>query len=106
MAIVTMKNNFKATYSAGTAQDAVLIPAPENYAAPRYVVQLEIPASGEGKVQGTSSSVDDIVAGTAVWFDWDSGSITSSAQAPLRYPPTALRAYRTSGTIVLQISAR
>ena len=67
-------------------------------------ITLQITA-GEGKVQVTTSSIAEVIAGTAVWVDWDAGSVTETTQ-DFMLPSTALRLVNTSGTTKIILRAQ
>jgi len=67
-------------------------------------VTLEI-SSGSGKVQATTSSVDDCIANTAVAVDWDLGTVSGTVQDSC-IQVTAIRAVNESGTIKLHAVAQ
>ena len=66
-------------------------------------VTLEITA-GNGKVQATTSSLADVLAGAEVWVDWSKGAITATAQDYVM-PCTALRLVNISGTTKITLVA-
>jgi len=54
-------------------------------------------SAGTAKVQATTSIYADVVAGNALWVDWDNGSVTETTQS-VCFPVTALRVVASSGT--------
>lgn len=69
------------------------------------LISLKVTA-GEGKVQFTMSSIAEVNAETAVWEDWDAGSVTAALTSDILYPITAIRSVNTSGTTIMFGSAR
>lgn len=59
---------------------------------------------GIGKVQHTVSTQEDLIAGQAVWIDWDIGEIGENSQDSST-PVTALRQVNVTGTTTLTVKA-
>lgn len=56
-----------------------------------------------GKIQFTTSTDALVAAGTAVWQDWPSGTVTVNTSDALIGPVTALRGISVSGVIDIDI---
>ncbi len=94
---------YQKTVSALAAGDSILIPQDVQ----NVNVQMVPAASGEGKVQYTNDKVEQVVAGTANWIDWDAG-IRAANTVDVFYPPTAIRINKTNapGTLTLSLRAQ
>lgn len=64
---------------------------------------LIMPGSGSGKFQFSTSPDAEVVAGTAIWHDWDLGVVTDTAWDALISAVTGLRGVSVSGEIVIEI---
>ncbi len=85
-------------YSTGTECEAIMLPIIDTVG-----VQLSFDSAGTAKVQATISPYNDVDAGTAKWIDWDLGDVTDTSQGNC-HKATAIRVYRTSGTIRLEVT--
>lgn len=63
------------------------------------------PSGGSGKVQATTSSIERIKEGLAIWVDWDAGTVTASTQDYCS-PVTAIRQVNVSGDTLLEVRAQ
>ena len=63
---------------------------------------LIVGSGNSGKVQYTISSKAKIVANTATWFDWEVGTVTSSANTSFENI-TGVRGVSISGAISIQV---
>lgn len=70
-------------------------------------VQLVFATGATGKVQYTNDPVGYVVAGTANWFDWDTGN-TATNTCDVFYPPSAIRLSKTNdvGTLTFTVRAQ
>ncbi|MEJ2248030.1 MAG: hypothetical protein P8Y70_00035 [Candidatus Lokiarchaeota archaeon] len=66
------------------------------------IAGLSVSGGGQGKVQFTFSTRANVIAGTAVWFDWDSGSVNANTYEKLPHV-SAIRLVNTAGTTVLEV---
>jgi hypothetical protein len=66
------------------------------------LVMLSVSGGGTGKVQYTLSNRAQVIAGTAVWKDWDAGSVATNTDDAL-YHVSAVRLVNTAGTTVLEV---
>ena len=85
-----------------SAIDGSSVIVPENIK--NLSVTLQISA-GSGKVQTTTSKLEDVLNNNAVWVDWDNGVVTSTTQDSC-VPITAIRQVNVSGTTKLLVRAQ
>lgn len=78
-------------YTSGGAQEEIYLPD-TNYVG----VSLVLVSAGTGRVELTTSTPDQVDAGTADWITSAIGDVTASTFAVL-YGATAIRVFRTSG---------
>jgi hypothetical protein len=83
---------YTAAYSAAGAAETIYVPD-----ASWVGVTLSQDAAGNGTIQFSTSSPDDIEAGNGVWVDWAAGSVAAST-FQVFLGVTAVRVFRTSGT--------
>ena len=81
----------------------ILIPI-RNNGSREAAVTLSGTASWSGKVQGTNSTREDVIAGNAVAVDWPNGEISSVTNRVL-FNFTAVRQVNVSGTTKLEVNA-
>lgn len=87
-------------YSAGDAQSPVFLDElPGAYRG----VQLEPLPAGTGYVQATLSSREDVQDGHAAWLTWPAGAVSSVTQDTIDPSVTAIRVYRSSGNLRLNV---
>lgn len=91
---------YKEIMTAGVNSDTIRIP-PLNEGA-MVSVSLVI-ATGEGKIQFTTSPDADVIADSAEWQDWPLGLCTDTCSDALIGPATGLRLVRVSGTVGIEI---
>lgn len=60
-------------------------------------------SGSSGKVQYTTSTYEDIDAGTAVWQDWSRGVIAATASDIPEGPITGLRGVSGAGAVTLEV---
>ena len=65
------------------------------------LVMLSVSGGGTGKVQYTLSNRAQVIAGSAVWKDWDAGIVSSNTDDAL-YHVSAIRLVNTAGTTILE----
>jgi hypothetical protein len=94
---------YQKTVSALAADDSILIPQDVQ----NLNVQVVVASGGQGKVQYTNDKVEEVVADTANWIDWDAG-VVSANSVDVFYPPTAVRINKTNapGTLTLSLRAQ
>ena len=63
-----------------------------------YVTFFITPNAGTSKIQITGSKRENVEAGSAVWYDWSLGDVTSPTVDGTEFPVTAARVVVTSGT--------
>jgi hypothetical protein len=69
-----------------------------------YPTVKAIPDAGATiTVQYTTSTADDLAAGTAVWDTWPAGSVTINTSDTLLGAVTAVRAMASGGTGTLEV---
>ena len=56
-----------------------------------------------GKIEFTTSTDAKVAAGTAVWQDWDPGTVTVTTSDALITGVTAVRGVSVSGTITIEL---
>lgn len=79
-------------YASGDAQEVIYLPDTD------YVgVSLVLVSAGTARVQLTTSTPDQVEAGTADWITSAIGDVTASTFAVI-YGATAIRVFRTSGS--------
>lgn len=95
---------FRETVDAGS-QSTVLVGA-DNYSRipPRTSVAVT-PHGGSARIEKSLSHRNDVLAGTATWHTWQSGSVTSSAHDALAGPVTALRLVVVTGSATWEVLA-
>jgi len=83
------EGTFNLSVSATGVSDYIVIPNDVD----RVSVQLFVPSTAVGIIQGTISTQEEIEAGTAYWKDWDAGSTTGGTvlQDSTKGPVAALR---------------
>lgn len=89
------------TLSSGAAGDWFPIPV-----SCRGISYTIIPAAGSGKLQYTTSSRADVTAGSAVAHDAPEGLVTSQYSDWMHGEVTAIRLYRSTGTVRLTAVCR
>ena len=94
------KRVFTYTYNSGEAQAPIIL---EDYIHEYRGVQLEPIVVGVGYIQATLSTRQEVEDGEASWITWPAGSISSVTQDTISPAVTAIRAYRTSGTLLLNV---
>jgi hypothetical protein len=87
-------------YNAGTTQAPVFL---EDFEGIYRGVQLAPIVTGAGYLQSTLSSREEIEDNEANWVNWPSGSISSVTQDTIDPTVTAIRVYRTSGALRLNV---
>ena len=88
------------TLSAPADGDTILLPD-ESGRMDSVMVSLVVTAGG-GKVQYTISNRADVIAGNAVWYDWDAGAVVANT-TDVMYHVSAVRQVNTSGTTKLEV---
>jgi hypothetical protein len=91
---------YKDELSSSGNGDSVIIPVNVANIAISYEVD-----SGEGKIQYTMSTIEEIEAGSALWHNWDSGDVTSNSEEFFK-PVSAVRQVNASGTTTMRIRAQ
>lgn len=86
-------SSFTYAYDSGTSQDPIILPL-----GPIVTVTVSFDVAGSCIVQGTTSTLAQIAAGTATWVDWDEGTASEAGKQDQAVGATALRMYRISGT--------
>ena len=113
MAITTMKNrncyisgryvpgwHHKETIAGGaTGNDVIIPPLP----AGKTVTCTLIAGANTGKFQITTSSDEDIKAGTATWQDWAKGDSTNTVTDVIIGQVTGIRGVSVSGEVKIEI---
>ena len=66
-----------------------------------WLVALVVTA-GSGKIQYTNSNRAEVVAETAVWFDWDAGEVSANTNDTF-FNVAAVRAVQVSGTVEILV---
>jgi hypothetical protein len=87
-------------YNAGDVQAPVFL---EDFDGIYRGVQLAPIVTGVGYIQSTLSSREEIEDNEASWVNWPSGSISSVTQDTIDPTVTAIRVYRTSGALRLNV---
>jgi len=62
--------------------------------------------AGSGSIQATTSSLADVVAGTANWYTHPSGTVTASYAGEFVPSVKAVRQVNASGTTKIEVTAR
>ena len=85
------RGNIKITLSADTSE-AVFVPADN--------VGLEVvPTTGTVRFEQTSATEDDVLAGTATWFQWSTGDVSGPASS-IVLGATAVRGVATGDAVL------
>lgn len=87
--------------SASGAGDDILL-ADQSGKVESWGVSL-IPTAGTGKVQYTLSSRSQVIAGTAVWYDWDAGTVSVNTNDVLFGIISAVRCFQETGTVTIEV---
>jgi hypothetical protein len=96
------KREWVIDYNTGTAQPPIFL---DDVGCTFRGVQLAPVVTGVGYVQASLSSRAAIEAGDGAWVTWPAGSISSVAQDTIDPSVTAIRVYRTSSALRLNVRA-
>lgn len=91
---------YQETIADGATGDDVIIPP---LIAGKKISCRVICGAGTGKIQVTLSLDSAVVAGTAIWEDWESGNVTGTQSDVAKGPITGIRGVSISGEIVLEV---
>lgn len=92
--------HYEETIGTGATGDDIIIPASPQVKA---VTCTLITGSNTGKFQISTSSNSKVVAGTAVWQDWDAGTTTGTLTATTTGPITGVRGVSVSGEVSIEV---
>ena len=87
-------------YNAGTEQAPVYL---DEFTGEYRGIQLEPIVVGVGYVQATMSTRAAVEGNVAQWVTWPAGSVSAVTQDTIDPTITAIRAYRTSGALRLNV---
>lgn len=87
-------------YNAGTTQVPVFL---DEFTEEYRGIQLEPVVTGVGYVQSSLSTRQAILDNQGEWVTWPSGSISAVTQDTINPVVTAIRVYRTSGNLRLNV---
>jgi hypothetical protein len=87
-------------YNAGAEQVPVFL---DEFTGEYRGIQLEPVVAGVGYIQSTLSTRAAVEGNTASWVTWPSGSISAVTQDTINPVATAIRVYRTSGSLRLNV---
>ena len=90
----------KETLAAPANGNTLLLPD-ETGSYESVLISLVVTA-GTGKVQFTLSNRNDVIAGNAVWYDWDDGVVSGNTNDVL-FHASAFRQVNASGTTTIEI---
>lgn len=88
------------TIATGETGDVVIIPG---LPAGKNITVTLIAGANSGKIQYTTSMDSAVLAGTAVWQDWDNGVSSGSLTDVFVSVVSAIRGVSTSGEIKIEI---
>ena len=89
-----MRTTYSIILSAGQTSDAELITEDVSI----IIVTLSFPdGTGSAKVQTTTDELAEIADNTAIWIDWDQGTITVTT-TDTAYAPRAIRLVNSGAT--------
>jgi hypothetical protein len=92
--------NLTFLYNSGDVQAPIFLDEfPHEFRA----VQLYPKVAGVGYLQGTLCTREEVLDNEAVWVTWPNGSISAVAQDTIDPTVTAIRVYRTSGSLQLDV---
>ena len=63
-------------------------------------------SSGEGYLEASLSSVEDIIAGNGVWEKWTNGNVTVTTLQTLNPAVIGIRAVNVSGSIKIVVGSK
>lgn len=87
-------------YDSGSTQSPVYL---DTYSQEFRGVQLEPVVAGVGYIQATLSTREAVESGTAGWVTWPAGPVSAVTQDTIDPSVTAIRVYRTSGSLRLTV---
>lgn len=87
-------------YNAGDVQAPIFL---DEFDGEFRGVQLEPIVAGVGYLQSTLSTREAILDNEGAWVTWPSGSISAVTQDTINPVVTAIRVYRTSGNLRLNV---
>jgi hypothetical protein len=87
-------------YNAGDVQAPIFL---EDFDGIYRGVQLEPIVAGAGYVQSTLSTREAVTDNEAAWVAWPAGSVSAVSQDTVDPTVTAIRVYRTSGNLRLNV---
>lgn len=87
-------------YNSGDVQAPIFL---DDFVGEYRGIQLEPVVTGVGYVQSTMSTHEAVDDNEASWITWPSGSVSAVTQDTVNPVVTAIRVYRTSGNLRLNV---
>lgn len=95
------ERRYQETMAAGTAGDVLILDSLKPGESATVSILI---SSGSGYVQYTNEDIATILAGNATWTTWSLGTVSASSYGEFSSAITAVRPYRSSGTIKFCVS--